>query len=202
MAGPVKACMLMSAGPLWRREKVGRLHLSTNSVSVSDEERHSNHGNCSPVHSLFNIAHQIKCVLLSAAWIFFPLPGFLLHSFCFFFFVPLAFRVVCRSALKVVSSRLSDVARDQCCATLCHADQLCITRIGSFQVASLTCLFEKALSLLSPASLSYFFSFCSTDREKLKVPCAAKYQCFPTRCASKSQFFMSFACTAFFQSAR
>lgn len=114
---------------------------------------------------------------------FFSLPGFLLHSLCSFF-VPLAFRVVCRSALKVVSSRLSDVARDQCCATLCHADQLCITCIGSFQVASSTRLFEKALGLLSPTSLSYFFSFCSIDREKLKVPCAAKYQCFPTRCAS------------------
>lgn len=150
----------MSAGPLWRREKVGILHLSTNSVSVSDEERHSNHGNCPPVHLLFNIAHQTKCVLLSAAWIFFP-PR-LSPTFCFFF-VPLAFRVVCRSALKVVSSHLSDVARDQCCATLCHADQLCITRIGSFQVASLTCLFEKVLGLFSPASLSYFFSFCSID---------------------------------------
>lgn len=155
----------MSAGPLWRREKVGILHLSTNSVSVSDEERHSNHGNCPPVHLLFNIAHQTKCVLLSAAWIFF-FPPRLSPTFILFFFVPLAFRVVCRSALKVVSSRLSDVARDQCRATLCHADQLCITRIGSFQVASSTCLFEKALCLLSLALLSYFFSFCSIDTER------------------------------------
>lgn len=81
--------MLMSAGPLWRREKVGILRLSTNSVSVSDEERHSNHGNCPLVHLLFNIAHQTKCVLLSAAWIFFfPSQAFsYIHSV--FFLSPL-----------------------------------------------------------------------------------------------------------------
>lgn len=172
----------MSAGPLRRREKVGILHLSTNSVSVSDEERHSNHGNCPPVHLLFNIAHQTKCVLLSAAWIFFPLPFSYIHCF---FFVPLAFQVVCRSALKVVSSRLSDVARDQCCATLCHADQLCITHIGLFQV------FEKPLGLLSLASSSYFFSFCSIDKMKRNT------NVFQQDVHSKSQFFTSFACTTF-----
>lgn len=125
------------------------------------------------------IARRSTCCLTSLirpnAFCFQPhgffsrLPGFLLHSFCFFvFFVPLAFRVVCRSALKVVSSRLSDVARDQCCATLCHADQLCITRIGSFQVASSTCLFEKALCCLIS------FHFAASTQGIIKGPMCCK----------------------------
>lgn len=55
-------------------------------LSVSDQQRHSNHGNWPPVHSLFNIAHQTKCVLLSASWIFFL--SFLLRSLCFLSSLP------------------------------------------------------------------------------------------------------------------
>lgn len=85
--------------------------------------------------------------------------------FCFFFSTLL---VVCRSALKVVSSRLSDVAHERCRTALRHADQLWIIQMGSFGTAPVTHLFWKgARSFPSASLLSFLLVLQYLHREKL-----------------------------------
>lgn len=132
---------------------MGILHLSTNSVSVSMAlTRHST--------PIMVIARRSSCCLTSLIrpnavslqlHRFFSEAFFYTHSV----FSPSPLLVVCRSALKVVSSRLSDVAHEQCCATLCHADQLWIAQMGSFGMAPTTRLLKKALNLFNPPPSSH-----------------------------------------------
>ena len=90
-------------------------------------------------------------------------------SGCFFFFFFFStLLVVCRSALKVVSSRLSDVAHERCRTALRHADQLWIIQMGSFGTAPVTHLFWKgARSFPSASLLSFLLVLQYLHREKL-----------------------------------